>query len=408
MISVAVLTYCRLMAYDLASHLDGLIDRAYDTMVDLRHDLHQHPELSNQEVRTTNVITTRMRELGWNQEYCPTDTGAVFSLDTGRPGKTVMVRADIDGLPVSEERPDVAFHSTTEGAMHACGHDVHTASLLGLADVLASRADSLSGRYVALFQPAEEGLGGARAMIEGGVLSNLGVDFAIGAHVTSLGPVGIVAARPGIIMSEASGFSIGIKGKGGHGAMSSHDGNVVLAVSWLAQMVANAVSELNFEGTDCACSAGVIHAGTANNVVPRSATLRGTLRTFTPEQKAESLRRLESMIDQVSREYSVTCEFSIDSNTPVVDNDPLITERVEASAKKVVGGEWVWRIPPASPSDDMSEFLKEVPGAYIFVGGALGDGTSGMHHSPDFAVADESMKVMASVLGTAAVDLAQG
>jgi metal-dependent amidase/aminoacylase/carboxypeptidase family protein len=172
-------------------------------------------------------------------------------------------------------------------------------------------------------------------------------------------------------------------------------------------MVGNAVTDLSFEGTNCACSAGVVQAGTANNVVPRSAKLLGSLRTFTPEQHAEAMGRLETMLDQVSREYSVQCTFTVTSNTPVVNNDPDVTERVEAAAKRVVGGDWVWRIPPASPSDDMSEFLQRVPGTYLFVGGALADGTSGMHHSPDFAVDDGALRVMAGVLANAAVDLAQ-
>jgi len=395
------------MTTDFSADLPQLLERATDDMIDLRHDLHAHPELAYLEHRTTQVITDRLRSLEWDIQPCPTETGAVAVLDTGRPGKTVLIRADIDGLPVTEER-ELSFRSTTDDVMHACGHDVHTAALLGLADVIGQRRESLGGKFVVLFQPAEESLGGAKRMIDGGVLRDLGVDYAIGAHVTSLAPVGIVASRPGVIMSEANGFRVDIRGKGGHGAMASSEGNVVLAVSALAHKVGGAVHELSYDGGACACSAGVITAGTANNVVPRHATLQGTLRTFTDEQTTEARRRLDAILNEISTEYAVECTFHITSTTPRVENHVAVNERVEASARKVVGDDFVWRIPPASPSDDMSEFLRAVPGAYIFIGGGLADGSSGMHHSPDFAIDDAAVPMVASVLATAAVDLAQG
>jgi amidohydrolase len=394
------------MTRTFSDELPALLDAANDHMVDLRHELHRHPELSNEEHRTSALVTARLSELDWRVERCPTPTGAVATLDTGRPGRTVMIRADIDALPVTEEN-DLPYRSVVDGVMHACGHDVHTAALLGLADVLGRRRDQLSGRFVAVFQPAEEALGGARAMIDGGVLSEHGVQYAIGAHVTSLAPVGIVAARPGVMMSEATSFSVTLRGTGGHGAMASVNGNVILAVSALAPLLGTAVTDLTHEGTSCACSAGVLHAGTANNVVPRTATLRGTLRTFTDAQRASALGRLGELLEQVARDYGVECRFRVDDGTPRVDNDPMVTERVEASARRVVGDEWVWRIPPASPSDDMSEFLNEVPGCYLFVGGGRADGTSGMHHSPEFSVEDAALRVAAGVLAAAAVDLAQ-
>jgi amidohydrolase len=394
------------MTTDFGSSLPSLLDEITNDMVDRRHDLHQHPEVSFEEFRTTHVITNRLRELQWTLEDCPTPTGAIATLRTGRPGKTVMIRADIDGLPVNEER-DLAYRSTNDGVMHACGHDVHTAALLGLADALARREDQLVGSYVALFQPAEEGLGGAKVMVDAGVLERLGVDYVIGAHVTSLAPVGVVATRPGVLMSEADQFMVTITGKGGHGAMATVDGNVVLAVAALAQRVGSVVTDLTFEGTNCACSAGVISAGTAHNVVPRTATLRGSLRTFSDEQRATALARLRAVLDDLSAEFAVTSALQLQSNAPRVTNNPLVTERVESSARTVVGDDYVWRIPPASPSDDMSEFLNRVPGCYIFVGGGLADGSSGMHHSPDFAVDDGAVRIMAGVLAQAAVDLAQ-
>jgi amidohydrolase len=324
------------MTTSFANDLPALLDGANDAMIDLRHNLHQHPELSFLEVRTSEVVTNRLRELDWQIEHCPTPTGVVATLRTGRPGKTVMIRADIDGLPVYEER-DLAYKSLTEGVMHACGHDVHTAALLGLADVLGQRRDQLVGNFVALFQPAEEGLGGAKAMIDGGVLDDHHVDFVIGAHVTSLAPVGIVATRPGVMMSEVDSYSVTITGKGGHGAMASIEGSVVLAVATLAQRVGTAVTGLSYEGTNCACSAGVINAGTAHNVVPRVATLRGSLRTFTDEQHTVALGRLNEVLVQVSEEFRVTCVLKLESWAPRVDNNPVVTERVEIVGARVRG-----------------------------------------------------------------------
>lgn len=394
------------MARTFSEDLPQLLTDCNDAMVDLRHDLHAHPELSFEEHRTTKVVRDRLVELGWELAPCPTPTGAVAVLRGTTPGKRIMIRADIDGLPVTEES-SLPYTSRNPGIMHACGHDVHTAALLGVADVLARRREELAGEYTLVFQPAEEGLGGARAMIEGGLLEAHPVDFVIGAHVTSLAPVGLVATRAGIMMSEATSLSVEVKGKGGHGAMASIDGNVVLAVSHLAPRLSEVVTGLSYEGTDCACSAGVIHAGTANNVVPRHALLRGTLRTFTSDQLREALTRLERILREVEEEYGVTCQLERGEGTPAVNNDPDVAKRVLTSARSLMGDHNVWELPPTSPSDDVSQFLNRVPGCYMFVGGAMPDGSSGMHHSPDFSVDDGALGAAAGVLSKSAVDLAQ-
>lgn len=394
------------MAATFTNDLSALLDQVNDPMVDLRRDLHANPELSFAEHRTTQVVRDRLEELGWELAACPTDTGAVATLRGGRRGRRVMVRADIDGLPVHEEGA-LAFRSRHDGVMHACGHDVHTAGLLGVADLLARRREDLAGEFTLVFQPAEESLGGAKAMIAGGLLADHPVDFVIGAHVTSLAPVGFVGTRGGIMMSEASAISVRIAGKGGHGAMATSDGNVVLALSALAPRLREVIAGLNYEGTDCACSAGVISAGTANNVVPRHALLRGTLRTFTPDQHVAAVARLRSLLGEIDDEFAVTSTLELGENTLAVVNDNDVAARVLASAKGVVGPDNAVTFTPVSPSDDVSEFLTRVPGCYMFVGGAMADGTSGMHHSPDFAVADESCRVVAGVLAASAVELAQ-
>jgi amidohydrolase len=394
------------MARTFADDLSELLDEITDPMVEIRHDLHAHPELAFEEVRTTEVITQRLLELGFEMRPCPTPTGAVARLVGSKPGKRVMVRADIDGLPVNEES-GVSFSSTSPGVMHACGHDVHTASLLGVADILSRRREDLAGEFVVLFQPAEEVIGGAKVMIDGGVLDDNPVDFVVGGHVTSLGPVGLIGTRAGILMSDGQTLAVHITGRGGHGAMSTVEGNVVLAVSALAPRLGEVVDGLVYEGTNCACSAGVLTAGTANNVVPRHALLRGTLRTFTSEQKGQAIARFRELLDEIATTFEVRCELELSESTPAVANDRDVTTRVMASASLVVGAEGVQTFPPVTPSDDVSEFLERVPGCYLFVGGALADGSSGMHHSPDFAIDDRACRVMAGVLAMSAVDLAR-
>lgn len=391
------------------SFTDGLaeaVGAANDAMVEIRHDLHAHPELSFEEYRTTEVIRDRLVELGWTLAACPTDTGAVATLEGARAGRRVMLRADIDALPVHEER-DLDYRSLNDGVMHACGHDVHAAGLLGVAEVLARRRAVLAGQFTLVFQPAEEALGGAKAMISGGLLNRHPADAIVGAHVTSLGPVGLVASRPGIFMSEADSLHIEIRGQGGHGAMASVEGNVVLAASALAPRVGDVVEGLSFEGTSCACSIGVLQAGTKNNVVPRRAVLEGTLRTFTAAQRAQALDDLASLLREIESAYSVTAVLSPHENVPAVVNDAGVVERVLAQARAVVGDGGVMTVPPVAPSDDVAEFLSRVPGCYLFIGGALADGTSGPHHGPDFAVDDGALAVYAGVLSAAAADLAQ-
>lgn len=375
-------------------------------MVNIRHDLHAHPELSFEEYRTTDVIRARLVELGWTLAPCPTETGAVAVLRGDLPGHRVMLRADIDALPVTEER-DLDFRSTNEGVMHACGHDIHAAGLLGVADVLSRYRAHLAGEFTLVFQPAEEALGGAKAMIAGGLLNQHPADYVLGVHVTSMAPVGVVASRPGTFTSEADSWSIEILGAGGHGAMATTRGNVVLAASALAPRIGEVVEGLTSEGTNCACSVGVLRAGTKNNVVPRRAVLEGTLRTFTGDQRALALTRLGSLMSEVEHAFSVTVTLLLHENVPAVVNDANVVERVVARAGAVVGESNVLIVPPVTPSDDMAEFLNRVPGCYLFVGGALADGTSGMHHSPDFAVDDAALAVICGVLAAAALDLAQ-
>jgi amidohydrolase len=381
------------------------IDAVFDEMVDQRRAVHRHPELAFEEHATTALIRDHMAALGVDEALRVTDTGGIFAMDGGQPGRTVVMRADIDGLPVHEDGATPG-HSDLDGTMHACGHDVHVASLLGVATALQSRQGDLPGRYIFLFQPGEEALCGAKKMVEGGALDVMAGASLVGFHVTSQLPTGLVALRAGVAMSEAHSLRITLEGPGGHGAMPTGKGDVIRATADLVARLGEVAEGLTYEGANCVCSAGMLSAGTAVNVVPTRAVVSGTLRTFTDAQREEAFGRLRALCAAIGDSHEVSVDLEVPERTPAVRNDPAATDLVEAQAQAVLGAERVLRMPPSSPSDDVSEFLNHLPGCYFFVGGAAKDGSSGMHHSPTFSVEDESLRVGAGVVLRSAVALA--
>jgi amidohydrolase len=280
------------------------------------------------------------------------------------------------------------------------------ASLLGVAHVLSEHRQELPGRYIFLFQPAEEALCGARRMVEGGALDEMTGARLVGFHVTSQIPTGVVALRDGIAMSEAHSLRITLSGPGGHGAIPSSTGDVIKATADLVTRLGSVAHGLTYEGANCVCSAGMLSAGTAVNVVPTTAVVSGTLRTFTEEQRREAVDRLHALCHAVGDAHGVQIGLEMPEHTPQVVNDGPVTALVEAVAQGLLGTDHVLRMPPSSPSDDVSEFLKHLPGCYFFVGGASPDGTSGIHHSPTFSVEDASLRVGADVVLRSAIALA--
>ena len=388
-------------------HLTARVASGFDEMVDMRRELHAQPELSFQEVATTALIRARLRALGLAAEPCPTDTGAVFSLVGGQPGRTVLLRADIDGLPV-QENSGLPFASRHEGRMHACGHDIHTAAMLGAVSALAAQAEDLPGRYVFVFQPAEETVSGAQAMLDGGLLDGFEPSATVGFHVASALPTGLIASRPGLLMAAVRGLRVSVTGSGGHGALQPRIGNVVLAVSRLADRLDSVVADLSSDGTACVCSPGLINAGTAPNVVPTNAVLLGTLRFFDDDQLAEADRRLQILADEVCSEFQVEVTIEHTYRTDAVKNDAEVTGRVLGVLSDAFGEAQVFESPsPVAASDDVSIFLNRVPGCYLLVGGALADGSSGNHHSPTFSVDEQALRVGATAMAASALALAQ-
>ena len=346
-----------------------------------------------------------MHAAGWRELRNPTATGGVYQLDTGNPGRSVLLRADIDALPVTED-VDVPWRSAVDGVMHACGHDAHTAILVAVARALADRAESLPGRYVAVFQPAEETASGARAMLDGGLLDVARADSACGIHVAVPLPSGLVATRPGVFYSASQSFAVDVRGTGGHGALTGRDGNVLLAAAELASRLGEVVRAMEHEDVECVCSAGSLHAGTAANVVPRTARVEGTIRTFTPEQAVDSVSNLRTLAAEVARTYDVTAHVRLVSSTPAVRNDPAATEAALAAVRAVLGDGKAFEMPPITPSDDMAEILARVPGVYLIVGARPGAGMPPQHHAADFTIDEEALRTGAITLAAVAIALA--
>jgi amidohydrolase len=394
------------MATDTMRALLDLVDPGFDEAVDTRRAIHANPELAFEERGTTALIRDRLASLGLQALPCPTETGAVFRLDGGRPGPTVLLRADIDALPIDEE-VDVPFRSRVDGSMHACGHDAHVAILLATARVLAARADSLPGSYVLLFQPGEEFGYGALRMIEGGVLDGFKAHRAIGLHVAAPLPTGLVGVRAGVQYSRAQQFKVTLSGAGAHAAMAGSDGNVVLAVSSLSSRLAGVIEDLEYEYVSCACSAGVIRAGTASNVVPRRASLEGTFRTFNDEQYSTAAGRLRDLCRAIEAEFTVEVALDLAPVVPEVINDAGATDVFRAAAGAAIGTDNVFEAPPVQPSDDVSEFLNRIPGVYYLVGARPGASMPAMHHAPDFAIDEECLRVGARTLVAGALALAE-
>jgi amidohydrolase len=387
--------------------LHAQVDAVLDGAVDLRRALHAEPELAGEEVGTTAIVRERLRSLGLEELRCPTPTGAVFRLEGGRPGRTVLLRADIDALPLEEETA-LPFRSRVPGVMHACGHDGHAAALLGAAEVLARRAPDLAGRVVLIFQPAEETGEGARAMLDGGVLAGLGVERVAGLHLSSNLPTGLVMARPGIAMATFQRFTIRLRGTGGHAALAAGDGNVVLAAAELARRLPGLLDGLELAETPCVCGTGVLRAGTVHNVIPRDAEIGGSLRTFTEEQHPEAAARLRAACEAVAAEFGVSAAVDLPRPVPAVVNDPSATAVTREALAAVLGPSSVLEAPPMTPSDDVSEFLLRAPGCYFFVGSRPGPRIPPQHHAPDFDFDEQALRVAMISLVAAAEALAAG
>jgi amidohydrolase len=368
-----------------------------------RRFLHEHPELSFQEYGTAKFVAERLEALGLDEiQTGVAQTGVVGLLHGRRPGKVVLLRADMDALPI-EEANDVPYKSQNPGVMHACGHDAHTAILLGVARVLASKRDVFDGTIKFMFQPAEEGLGGAKAMIEAGVLENPHVDAVFGLHVAQWEPTGVVLARDNAAMMGGNLLKINIQGKGGHGAQPHLTVDPIAVGAAIISALHTVVSRTNNPIDPGVLTIGAFNAGSAPNVIPDTAEIVGTIRTVSFEQRDLLVHRATEIAVGIGK--AMNAEVTVDTSrgvSPTV-NDPEMAALVREVAAEVVAPDRVGQGELVSGSEDFSEFLNERPGAFFLVGTRNEEkGYTGSHHNPSFDIDEEPMSIGISVLaGTA-------
>jgi amidohydrolase len=359
-----------------------------------RRYIHEHPELGFQEFETAKLVAERLRSLGVEDIRTGIAVTGVTGLIRGtKPGtgKVVLLRADMDALPIQEEN-NVDYKSQVPGKMHACGHDAHTAGLLGVARLLMSRRDQFSGTVKLLFQPAEEGGGGALVMINEGVLEDPKVDAAFGLHVDQGSPVGIISLRSGPALAAADRFTAVIKGKGGHGA---HPHETIDPVAVGAQIVTalQTIVGREVDPTEPAVvTVGALIAGEAANVIPDTAELRGTLRSFNPEVRVQLATRVEEITRGIAAALRAEVDYTHKPGYPATVNDEAMTELVRGVAIEVVGEENVVTPAVQMGAEDFSYFLERVPGSFFFVGSKnTARGLVWGHHHPRFDLDEDVM-----------------
>jgi len=384
-------------------------EKTYDDIhvkvVEWRRHFHENPELGNREFKTAAYIEKHLRKLGLEVETGVGITGVIGILKGGKPGKVLALRADIDALPVTE-RNDLPFKSKvvteflgeTTGVMHACGHDTHTAILMGVAEVLAKNKDQVAGTVKFIFQPAEEGpppgeKGGALLMVEEGVLKNPDVDAIFGLHINSATPVGQVRYKTGGIMASAQRFVITVKGKQTHGSQPWSGVDPVYISSKIIDGIQSIISrESNLLKEAAVISVGKIKSGVRFNIIPESAELIGTIRTLDYDMRDHIEKRMHEMIPAIAEAYGGTAEVSISESTDITFNDPELVAQMLPSMKKALGKENVLLTKATTGAEDFSYFSREVPGFYFFLGGMTpGNETPFPHHTPDFFIDENGL-----------------
>lgn len=391
----------------LQAKLDQKASEIEAKVIEWRRHFHQYPELSNREFKTGKMIADHLKSLGMEVRYPVAKTGAVGILRTGKPGPTIALRADIDGLPVVE-RNSLPFASKEKstylgqevGVMHACGHDTHIAILMGVAEILAGMKSDLNGTIVFLFQPAEEGApegeeGGAALMIKEGVLDDPKVDVAFGLHISSQTPVGTLTFKPEGMLAASDMLKIKVKGVQAHGSApwSGIDPIVVSAqiINGLQTIVSR---QLDLTQAGAALTIATIHGGVRNNIIPEEVEMTGTLRTLDNTMQEEMHRRIKRTAENIAESMGATAEVEIIRGYPVTYNSPALTNWAQPVMERVAGKDKAVVIKAVTGAEDFSFFSQKVPGFFFFVGGMPLDADPTKvpsHHTPDFFIDESGM-----------------
>jgi amidohydrolase len=406
LLSVVGLAATAAGAQDWLARIEPEARRVESRIVEIRHQIHQNPELSNREEKTAALVAGYLRDLGLEVKTGVATHGLVALLRGGRPGPVVAVRADMDALPVTEQT-DLPFASKVRatyqgqevGVMHACGHDVHTAVQLGVAAVLAAVKADLPGTVKFIFQPAEEGAppgeeGGASLMVKEGALDDPRPQAIFGLHAFAEMGVGDIGYSEGPALSAADTWEVKIVGRQSHGARPELSIDPIVAAAQFIEAL-QTIRSRTFSGHEPGVvTIGTVHGGQRHNSIPAEVTLTGTIRTFRPEMSSVAEARLRAILKGVTEAAGATGEVvRYERGAPATINEAVLTRESAPALERVVGKEHVKRIPPSMASEDFSFFANEVPGFYYRLGQVKPGTTTGDHHTPTFRADDSSIPV---------------
>jgi amidohydrolase len=391
---------------DLKQDLDEQLDPLMNKVIAWRHNLHQNPELSNREYKTSKKVATHLRSLGIKVETKIAYTGVVGLIEGGLPGPTIALRADMDALPVEEKtglpfasKERASYLGQSVGVMHACGHDAHVAILMGVAEFLAKNKADIKGNIMLIFQPAEEGPpegenGGAKMMLEEGIFERYNPEVIFGLHVGN-GPHGYVGLTPGPAMAAASAYRIKIKGVQAHGSRPWDSIDPIMATSQLIEGLNTIVSRrINIINNPAVVSVGIVKAGTRNNIIPEDSEIMGTIRTFDPKLRAQIYDEIRQIAAGVAlgTGAEIDVEFDVGGFYPVTFNNEDLVERFSPTLREATNNKFYINNSPSTGAEDFSFFSQEIPGMYFWLGvNAPGVMEAAGNHSPYFVVDDGAL-----------------
>lgn len=378
-----------------------------DKVIKWRRHIHQYPELSNRETKTSAYVAEHLRGLGLEVTTGVAHTGVVAVLKTGKPGPVIALRADMDALPVTE-RNDLPFASKEKaiyngaetGVMHACGHDAHVAILMGVAEILVKNKKDLKGTIKFIFQPAEEGPpageeGGAEMMVKEGVLDNPKVDAIFGLHVQSIRKLGQIGYKPAGMMAASDWFAIRVHGRQSHGAAPWKGVDPVVVASQIVLGLQTIVSrQMDLTKEPVVISVGKIHGGVRENIIPEVVEISGTIRTFDRDMQKAVHEKIVLTATNIAESAGAKAEVTFDGKTPVTYNDPELTEKLIGALTRAAGEGNAVRIPADTGAEDFAYYQMEVPGFFFFVGVCPPDvdpASAPSHHTPDFMMDEKGM-----------------
>lgn len=368
-----------------------------DKLIAIRNDLHSYPELSFQEVKTSQYILNLLKQTGIDELKVVAKTGIVALLRGGRPGKTIALRADMDALPIHEEN-DVPYRSCNEGVMHACGHDIHMACLIGSAMILSKMKEAIRGNVKFLFQPAEEIFSGAKLMIDEGVMDQEPrVDAIVGMHVWHSLKLGSIGVRPGAMMASADKFEIRLKGPGGHGANPHLTSDPIVSASYIISSLQTIVSRNVDPIQPAVLSICKINAGKAFNIIPDELQMEGTIRALDALTRKKLIERLTDISQGVAKAFGLELVIDLTEGCPPLINDRNITQIIRNSALELLGERNVVEIEPTMGGEDFTYFTQLVPGAMFCLGVADEKHLSPVH-TPNFDVSPDALIIGSAML----------